>query len=363
MRSSKYHDYSVLKVALFIILVILGLFIYMNLIKPSLEHTAGDDAWTVTKEPTCTEDGIRCKICTQCGEEFDIEYIPATGHFEHTVKENRVAATCTEGESYDNVKRCKYCDLEFSRESVKLDNAKGHNYGSETKQNVVAYHASVGTYDLVKTCKVCKEEYRENGLPLDPTGHNYTDWSIEYDENTKKFVVIGCCVGCEEDGNTLTLTDEDQNDNFTITSIYNSLYAPCCKNQYTVSFKFTFEYNGVSYTKTGSKLIEIETVPHKLYAVNVEDINGNTTVGYISVDQFAKYDDYGMYFDIDDEVVAQYIHYDLTTEWNENGFNAGYFLCAECNDLNCEECCNPQVHTWFGVRIYSAKYDQRIVNE
>jgi len=363
MRSSKYHDYSVLKVALFIILVILGLFIYMNFILPSLEHTAGEDAWVVIKKATCTEDGVQCKICTQCGEEFDHENIPATGHSKYISKENVKDATCTEGGSYVNVERCEYCNEAFSSETVELNNAKGHSYGPERNENIDSYHATEGTCDKVKNCTVCGEEAREEDVPYAPIGHNYTDWSIEYDEENEEFVVIGCCVGCEEDGNTITLTADDQNENFQLTSTYDSRYAPCCKNQYNVEFKFKYEYNGRTYTKTMSKVVEIETVPHKLYAVNVEDINGNTTVGYISVDQFAKYDDYGMYFDIDDEVVAQYIHYDLTTEWNENGFNAGYFLCAECNDVNCEECCNPQVHTWFGVRIYSAKYDQRIVNE
>ena len=363
MRSSKYHDYSVLKIALFIILVILGLFIYVKCVRPSLEHTAGEDAWVVTKEVSCTEDGIRCKICDQCGEEFAHEYIPATGHSKHIVKENKIAATCTEGESYDNVERCEYCNLEFSRESVKLDNAKGHNYGSARKENIVTYHASNGSYDLVKNCKVCGAEHREENLPLDPIGHNYTDWSIDYDEEIGKFVVTGCCLGCEEDGNTITLTEDDQNENFTITSTYDARYAPCCKNQYEVEFSFKYEYNGKTVTKTGSEVIELELVPHKLYAVNVVDIDGNVTVGYISVDQFAKYDDYGMYFDIDDEIVAEYVHYDLTTEWSYNGFNVGFFICAECVDVGCDECCDPYEYTWIGVRIYSAAHDQRIVSE
>ena len=52
MRTAKYHDYTVLRIVLFIILVILGLFIYNQFIKAPLEHTAPDNAWiTLTPPP------------------------------------------------------------------------------------------------------------------------------------------------------------------------------------------------------------------------------------------------------------------------------------------------------------------------
>ena len=44
---------------------------------PEEEHAYGD--WKVTKEATCTEDGIKEKVCANCGDKV-IEAVPATGH-------------------------------------------------------------------------------------------------------------------------------------------------------------------------------------------------------------------------------------------------------------------------------------------
>ncbi len=48
-----------------------------NAISACEEHVFGD--WTVETEPTCTEPGVRCRVCQQCGLK-EREEIPALGH-------------------------------------------------------------------------------------------------------------------------------------------------------------------------------------------------------------------------------------------------------------------------------------------
>ncbi len=77
--------------------------------------------WTVTKEPTCTEDGSKSGVCSECGVN-STEVIPAVGHSD-TYPETK-DATCTEN-GYDKV-ICGVCKEEIS--SVVYP-ASGHSWG------------------------------------------------------------------------------------------------------------------------------------------------------------------------------------------------------------------------------------------
>ena len=187
--------------------------IYLNFVNCSQtipgRHTFGE--WSTTKEPTCTEVGSEHRTCSVCGHEETRE-IAATGHTweedwtidveatcEHegskshhcancdakkdetviektahqpadSVRENEVAATCTEGGSYDEVVYCKDCHTEISREH-KTTEATGHTYGewSTTKEPTCI---EVGSEH--RTCSVCgHEETREipptNSCSSEPT--------------------------------------------------------------------------------------------------------------------------------------------------------------------------------------------------
>ena len=80
----------------------------------------------VVAEPTCTEEGLRERVCA-CGEK-ESEEIEALGHTpSEAIKENEVAATCTTGGSYEEVVYCAVCGEELSRKAVEVVSL-GHDY-------------------------------------------------------------------------------------------------------------------------------------------------------------------------------------------------------------------------------------------
>ena len=88
------------------------------------EHSFGD--WTVTAEPTCTETGKRCRICTVCGYR-ETEVLDALGHAfgDWTVT---VAPTCTEAGAESRT--CSRCSETETRELAAL----GHQPGDPVKE-------------------------------------------------------------------------------------------------------------------------------------------------------------------------------------------------------------------------------------
>lgn len=254
MRTAKYHDYTLLRIVLFIILVILGLFIYNKFVKAPCEHTAASDAW-VTVDATCTEDGYRYKTCTECGEQFDNQTIASTGHkpleavrenekphtkteggsYElvincsecgeqisrdlvwvdgaHTpeiveTKENVKEATCTEQGSYDLVESCKGCGVEISRETRSVD--PEHNFNvTETRVNEVAPTCTEqGNHELVYTCDGCGQELSRETVVTEPIGHDYGDFELVFDYQNDRVILN---VVCNNDGSTSVITHRPQN--------------------------------------------------------------------------------------------------------------------------------------------------------
>ena len=354
MRRSIYNDYRPLRIALLLLLVVLGLVAYFTCGKASSEHehTGGKD-YVVTKEATCTEEGLKHMVCTECGVAFGHTSIPVLAHKpSQSVDENVVAPTCTEGGTHDTVVYCKDCGYEISRVEV-ADKAFGHKPGTATKENNVdPTHVNDGSYDVVTRCVTCKETLDTVANTVPATGHTYVTWDVKYDEATKSFVAYGECT-CEEEGNVVTVTDKNA-----LVATRNENYSPCCKNEYTVKLTYTYESNGKTVLVNKSFTIEIPEESHKLYAEDVYDIHGNLTVGYIDVERFASYDDFGIYYDLDTPEVKQYFIF-TEDSWDETGYGIGYFKCQACADRNCQYCCDGVgLDAWFAVRVYSKEHDQ-----
>ena len=178
----------------------------------ALGHSCGE--WTTTKEPTCTETGSKERVCSTCGHK-ETEELEALGHSweedwtidveatcEHAgskshhcsrcdevkdstaidqtdhiggiaVRENEVAATCTEAGSYEEVIYCKYCNTELSRENKTID-ALGHSCGEWT---TTKEPTCLETGSKERVCSACGHKETEE---LEALGHNWEeDWTID----------------------------------------------------------------------------------------------------------------------------------------------------------------------------------------
>ena len=122
-------------------------------------HVFGD--WIVDLEPTCTENGNRYHICTVCGAREN-ETVAALGHMPgEAVKENEIAATCTEAGGYDLVVSCTRCGEELSRTHTEVP-APGHAWdaGVVTKEPTEQAEG-----EMTFTCTRCGET-RTEVLPM-----------------------------------------------------------------------------------------------------------------------------------------------------------------------------------------------------
>ena len=141
---------------------------------------------------TCTEGGTYDEViyCSVCNYEMSRtpKTEPATGHTAGTpVQENIVAATCTEGGTYDEVVYCTVCGDEVSR-TPKTEPAKGHTAGTPVQENIVpATHTTKGSYDEVIYCSVCNAEISRTAkeTPMVPN----VVWSHDEENHWK---VCGC---------------------------------------------------------------------------------------------------------------------------------------------------------------------------
>ncbi|MCD7859386.1 MAG: hypothetical protein LUH51_04340, partial [Firmicutes bacterium] len=122
---------------------------------PALGH---DYTSEVTKEATCTEDGVITYTCTRCGDTY-METISATGHSYEAVV---TAPTCTE-QGYTTY-TCSACGDSYVSNYV---DALGHSYdeGVVTKE-ATCTEDGVMTY----TCTVCGETKTDT---IAATGHTY----------------------------------------------------------------------------------------------------------------------------------------------------------------------------------------------
>ncbi len=129
--------------------------------KPAHTHEYAEE---ITKEPTCTEDGLRTYKC-KCGASYT-EVIPAYGHDYQIDQSKHTDATCTAQATETFV--CADCGDSFVQPYGEL---APHNYqlAGDGKE---ATCTEAGKSHWV--CSACGDGYFED---LDPLGH---DWNNEY---------------------------------------------------------------------------------------------------------------------------------------------------------------------------------------
>ena len=141
-----------------------------------LGHDWNND-FTVDKEATCEETGLKSIHCKRCDIKKDETVILAKGHVAGEKKiENATEAVCEAGGSYDEVVYCTVCNKEISRKTIKTE-AKGHKWDSGkitkeptyTEQGTRTYTCTVCGKTKTETVDVLKEEYNVGSTYEDAT--------------------------------------------------------------------------------------------------------------------------------------------------------------------------------------------------
>ena len=143
-----------------------GVLLKTGTVIPALGHDLVTDA---AVPATCTESGLTegCH-CTRCDYKVAQEVVPATGHTEAApVRENEVAATCTEAGSYDEVVYCSVCHAELSRAAKTVD-ALGHDLVTDA-----AVPATCTESGLTEGSHCTRCDYKVAQEVVPATGHTF----------------------------------------------------------------------------------------------------------------------------------------------------------------------------------------------
>ena len=130
--------------------------------EPKTGHDWGE--WVIDKEVTPTEDGLRHRVCLNCGERQD--QVIASPLHEHDFQQVVIEPTCTEP---GYTKMVCGCGEEYTVAGSEVP-ALGHDYSGDS--HTVTVISPTCTEDGLEewTCSRCGEIHAE---PLPATGHDY----------------------------------------------------------------------------------------------------------------------------------------------------------------------------------------------
>ena len=219
------------------------------------QHETTTD-WVIDKAPTCTNTGLRHKVCSVCGVNYNYETLAtvSTAHVRgEEVKENVIDPNCTKDGSYDVVVYCTECNKELSR-VTKTTTKLGHKRGSEVKENVVDPTCTQnGSYDSVYYCTKCSEELSRVTKTTTKLGHkrgsevkeNVVDPTCT--QNGSCDVVVYCtrCNAILSSTHVITaeMIDHEWNES------KQCKYCNC--DYFSQDLKFTLSSSGTSYVVSG----------------------------------------------------------------------------------------------------------------
>ncbi len=126
-------------------------------------------------DATCTEDGTYNRVCANCGlTETKPDTGSAKGHTAGALRrENEIPATCTEGGSYDEVRRCVRCNMIMESNHITTE-PEGHTPAPAVKDKdseVPADCEHGGHYYNVTYCSVCGNELWRDKVETEAKGH------------------------------------------------------------------------------------------------------------------------------------------------------------------------------------------------
>ena len=164
---------------------------------PALGHAYTS---SVTKEPTCTENGVRTHTCSRCGDSYT-ETISKTGH-KHTEIRGDKEATCTV-DGYTGDTYCTDCGTKIK--TGKTIPKTGHTW---TKGDVVKEATCSEEGKRIYICSTCHEEKEE---PIAKKAHTWEVFRVTKKADGADNIVsyIKKCKVCgeEQEDTMTTITD------------------------------------------------------------------------------------------------------------------------------------------------------------
>ena len=139
---------------------------YVDDFVPASGHNY-DIEWTVDLAPTCTEKGSMSHHCTRCDSSIEATELPATGHNE--IASETLAPTCTESGLTEG-KYCSKCKEILTYQQVIP--AFGHSYDA-----VVIEPTCTEQGYTTHTCIVCAESYISDWTSAH--GHSWLEATTE----------------------------------------------------------------------------------------------------------------------------------------------------------------------------------------
>ena len=150
------------------------------------EHKPGK--WTVSKEPTCVEDGVSVRRCTVCDEIVEFRNDTSSGH-EVDEWEVKIAPTCTEAGV--EIQKCKHCQKEIAQRELA---ALGHAPG-EFEISIQPTCTSAG--QRIRKCSTCSEVLESDAVAM--LSHKADTWTEIKEANcVDKGEKVRICEHCNQ---------------------------------------------------------------------------------------------------------------------------------------------------------------------
>ena len=133
---------------------------------PAAGHSFNE--WTTTKNPGCETAGEKKRSCTVCGTE-ETESIPAAGHTWNKETTTDKEPSCTENGNASI--HCYVCGAVKAGSETEIP-AKGHFYDEGT---VMKEPACTEPGEKIFRCKTCGDSYKEE---IPASGHQWSEWTV-----------------------------------------------------------------------------------------------------------------------------------------------------------------------------------------
>lgn len=253
----------------------------------TISHICTYGDWVTDYEPTCMDNGMKCKKCVACGNKTDFTEIPARGHNYSAEWFIDKEATCTQEGSISH-----HCTVCGDKKDITVMPIKGHLYGGWviTKQPTCTSNGS-----KYRICTLCGYKSTEAIVVL---GHNYSaEWTIDVVPTcTTKGQKSHHCTACdgkkdvtviEATGHNYVTTVEPTHPHTTTVKCSfcdderteTPYVSDCVECNFTVAALDANSYKLVSYIGTGENVV-VPTEYNGLPITKIEAncFKGNTTI-------------------------------------------------------------------------------------